>query len=338
MAVKARRSLVLIVTAALAAVVAVVAIVLASSSGGDDARGFRVSGNHLLAPNGHRFIVRGVVMPFGTFAGGDGGGLARVNEERVASDARQARRDGANLARVMVVPRAVSGPGFRRLEHVVAALRRANLVVEVGATYATFSDALPLVRRMAKRWKDDPYVWIQPMNEPYCTNQADIQSGRCRNWDLWRREHTRYLRAIRRAGNKAPVVVNTPGYSFDLRPLARYRLADRNVIYGVHRYGNQHPTFDATERATVDQVIGAPSRRFPVVLDEFGNYNGPGFPNQVAWAAGMANWAAAWIAHGDGIGATAFNWRWSDGNTLVGPNGRLTPWGQAFAHAILRRR
>lgn len=305
-------------------------------AGPDD---FRVDANRLLDPDGQPFVIRGVVMPYGTFfADGYDSGVSATNAQRFAADAERVRAAGANLVRVFVMRQALAPERFAELERVVKAARAKGLVVQLSGAFATFADAEALVKRLAERWAGDPYVWIQPMNEPQCANDEDLEAGRCEDWRLWRVQHTAYLRTIRAAGVTSPVVVNGPAYSTDLSQLGRYRLADPQVLYGAHRYGNTYASFDAEERASVERAIAAPSRRFPVFVDEFGNFNGEEFPNDIAWSSGMATWAADWIGRGEGLGATGFNWRWSDANTMVDGADRLTPWGEAFSQTILARR
>ena len=328
---------ILVVAVALAVILVAGVATLTLTGGESDARDqdFRIEDGRLVRPNGKRFVIRGVVLPYGTFAGGPGAGQAALNYARIDQDVKRVRAEGANLVRVFVTPDTLEPRRFTQLERVVRAARAQRLVVQISASFRSFAETRPLVRRLAERWAGNPRVWIQPMNEPQCTNPVDNAAGRCEAWRLWRRQHTAYLRTIRAAGVTSPVVVNAPAFSTDMRPLARYRLKDRQVLYGAHRYGNTNASFDGRERARVEEVIGVPSRRLPIFIDEIGNFNGPQFPNAVAWSAGMAGWAAEWTRRGDGNGATGFNWRWSDANTMIGPDERLTAWGQAFVRAIL---
>jgi len=300
--------------------------------------GFRVEGNRLYDPAGRPFTVRGVVMPYGTFAGGPGASHDRLNFERLPDDLRRVRRAGANLIRVFASPDAARPARFARLERTVALARAEGLVVQLSGAFATFAQARPWVRRLAERFHADPWVWIQPMNEPQCTTDADRAAGWCEDWGRWQREHRAYVRDIRAAGVRSPIVVNGPAFSFDLRPIARHPLGDDAILYGAHRYGNTHAEFDASERTAVEQGIAQPSRTHPVLVDEIGSFNGPQFPNSLAWAKGMTRWIAEWTARGDGLGATGFNWRWSDPNSMLGPDDRLSPWGEVFVRTVLRGR
>jgi predicted membrane metal-binding protein len=76
----------------------------------------------------------------------------------------------------------------------------------------------------------------------------------------------------------------------------------------------------------------------PVVLDEVGNYNGDGFGNSVEWTREMIDYARRWVERRQGSGVVAFNWRWSDPNTLQSPeDGELTEWGRIFVERFLER-
>lgn len=295
---------------------------------------YHVEGRQLLDPDGEPFVIRGVVLPYGTFAGGDGGGLAAVNERQVSDDVRRVKEAGANLIRVFIMP-GETQPDLSDVDRVADAAQREGLVTQLSGAFNHFEGARPLVERLARHFAGRSDVWIQPMNEPQCANDIEFEAGDCDDWELWKRQHTEYVRIIRDAGVTSPIVVNVPNYSFDLAPLSRYRLADQNVLYGAHRYGNAHATFDEEEQQSVERSIAAPSRQVPVFVDELGNWNGDQFPNRLEWSAGMARWIQDWVRRGEGLGATGFNWRWSDPNTMIDSEGRLTPWGQTFSETIL---
>lgn len=297
--------------------------------------GFEIQGRHIVDPDGDRFIVRGVVLAYGTFAGGDGGGVSDLNAARFKDDAKRIKASGANLVRIMTTPDTARPDNLALLYRVVAAAREQGLVVQIGSAFADFDTTLPYLRLLARRFADDPYVWLQPMNEPNCNLDESEQPGACTDWPRWQREHRMAIAAIRAEGVRSPIVVNVPGFSSDLRRIGSYPLGDPDVIYGAHRYGNDNLTFKSSERADVEAVIGGPSRRHPVIIDEFGLFNGPQFPNALPWVDGMTRWTADWVRRGDGQGATGFNWRWSDSNTMLEPDDRLTPWGKIFTSQIL---
>jgi hypothetical protein len=51
----------------------------------------------------------------------------------------------------------------------------------------------------------------------------------------------------------------------------------------------------------------------------------------------MVGFARRWVERRDGSGLVGFAWRWSDGNSMTGAGGRLTPWGRAFVDGYLGR-
>jgi Cellulase (glycosyl hydrolase family 5) len=301
--------------------------------GGDDH--FRVEGNRIVAPGGERFVMKGVVAPYGTFAGGDAAGLGRRNERSAAEDFERIAELGANTVKVYVTPSAVDEePERERLRGVVDAARAEDLVVVLTGFWAGFRETLPWVRRAAEEYADDPYVWILPMNEPGCT--VPRPGPACTDYPRWQREHRRYVRAIREAGMESPIVVNTPGYSWDLTGIRRYPLDDENLVLGAHRYANDAHGLTGAGRREVEIGWARMARTRPVVLDEVGNYNGEGFANSVDWTREMIDYARRWVGQGEGSGVVAFNWRWSDPNTLTSPgDGRLTEWGRIFVRRFL---
>lgn len=319
------------IAGALALVVALVAALFAFP---DDGR-FRVEGNRIVAPDGERFVMKGVVAPYGTFAGGDAAGLGRRNERSAPEDFERIAELGANTVKVYVTPNTVDGEaGRERLDEVVRAARDQDLVVVLTGFWAEYQDTLPWVRRAAEDYADDPYVWILPMNEPGCT--VPEPGGACTDYASWEREHRGYVEAIRDAGMESPIVVNTPGYSWDLTGIRDYPLGDEDLVLGAHRYANDATGLTEQDRREIEEGWARMARTRPVLLDEVGNYNGDGFANSVAWTRDMIDYARRWVERGQGSGVVAFNWRWSDPNTLTSPDdGELTEWGRIFVERFL---
>lgn len=298
---------------------------------------FRVEGNRIVAPDGERFVVKGVVSPYGSFGGGDAAGLGRVNERRAEEDFRRIAKLGANTVKVYVhPPQASSEPERERLDAVVEAARTQGLLVILTGFYGTRVETLPWIRAMAEAYADDPWVWLLPMNEPGCSVPRPSAAA-CRDWGRWQRDHRAYLRAIRAAGMRNPVMVNTPGYSWDLSGVRRHPLGDRQVVLGAHRYANANTRLGPQQRSEIDGAWASLGRRRPVVLDELGNWNGPEFPNSLAWTRDMVRFARRWVERREGSGIVGFAWRWSDGNSMTRLGGGLTPWGRAFVRGYLRR-
>jgi hypothetical protein len=314
----------------------VAALVAASVAFGDEGR-FRVEGNRIVDPDGERFVMEGVVAPYGTFAGGDAAGLGRRNERSAPADFERIAELGANTAKVYVTPDTVDDEaGRERLDDVVQAARDQDLVVVLTGFYAEFEETLPWVRRAAERYADDPYVWILPMNEPGCT--VPEPGAACTDYEDWQRDHRRYVAAIREAGMESPIVVNTPCYSWDLTGAREHPLGDEDIVLGAHRYANDSTSLTREGRRQIERGWARLASRRPVVLDEVGNYNGDGFGNSVEWTREMIDYARRWVERRQGSGVVAFNWRWSDPNTLTSPeDGELTEWGRIFVERFLER-
>ena len=298
---------------------------------------FEVEGNRILTPDGDTFVMRGVVAAYGTFAGGDAQGLGRINERAASKDFDRIADIGANTVKVYVTPASVGDSGARgRLSRLVGAARDEGLVVVLTGFYATAADAMPWVRETARRYADDPYIWLLPMNEPGCT--VPDPGSACVDFERWEREHRRYVDAIRQAGMRSPILVNAPGWSWSLARVPEHPLGDEDIVLGAHRYANDERELDDQGLREIAQGWAQLARRRPVVLDEVGNYNGDGFVNSVAWTRDMVDFARNWVKTGEGSGVVAFNWRWSDPNTLTDPaNGELTEWGRIFVNRFLEK-
>jgi hypothetical protein len=338
------------------ALLSVVAPGSGSGSGTSERRStdFSVAEGELRAPDGSRFVVEGVAGPYPTFVRDgreDHGGFDVAALRNSRRDVAIAGRMGANLVRVFVTPEVGEDPGgLAELDRVVSDARAAGMVVLIANSYASFDEALPWVRDLAERYAGDPYVWLTPMNEPNCAGDPYYLPGECeRGWGRWRREHQAYLDAIREAGFTAPVLVNTVRYSWDLRKIDRFPLSDPvgRVIYGAHRYGNDHRRFSRSERRLADELWADRAAEYAVVADEIGAHNGSGFRNDLDWNRGLLRFARGWVANRGGDGLVAFAMSSSDRNSILRRHGyegdtpRLGPglsaWGRLFRDEFLER-
>jgi Cellulase (glycosyl hydrolase family 5) len=326
----------LLVGAGVAALIVVGVVVWAPQdrAGEPAARGFSVAGNRIVDPRGRPFVLKGVTLLYGTFAGGDGAGLGAANLAQAPFDVRRVRALGANAVRIMVTPPAPADEAatMARLRQAVGWARDAGLVVVLANAFAGPRESLPWLAGLARRFAGDPGVWYTPMSEPGCAPPPPGPT--CDSWPAWQREQRAAIAAIRGAGARAPILVNTPHWSSSLDRVDAFGLGDDNVVFGVHAYANDRPAFDPAEAQAAWARV---ARRHAVVVDEVGAYNGAGFANADAWVRGLVAFLPRWIADGGGAGALGFTWRWSDPNTMTLPDGTLSPWGELFAQGFLAR-
>lgn len=320
---------------AAAAVLAIAAAAIAWAQQVSEPSAFRVEGNRILDPDGNRFSIKGVVTPYGTFAGGNPQGLADRNEQRAPQDYARMRELGVNTVKIYVTPyRMLDAQSQERLDRVVQAARDEGLLVIVTGFWGRPDTTRRWLHDMATAYRDDPWVWLLPMNEPGCTGP---DTSGCRDWDQWQIDWRSYIATIRDAGMEAPIVVNAPGWSWNLSEVASHPLDDDQLVLGAHRYANDATTFDAEQQAEVERMWAGLARSKPVVLDELGNYDGDAFANSAAWTRGMVDFAARWVNQDEGAGVVAFNWRWSDGNSMTQYGGGLTRWGRTYLDGYLRK-
>lgn len=299
----------------------------------DATTSFIVAANHVLTPAGERLYAKGVAFPYGAFTGDPGLGVANLKTATRELDRIAALQ--FNLVRVFTYPETSLG----YFQSFVKEARARGLIVEITGWHPVFAQNLVWMGLLADLYKDDPYVWLEPANEPNCPGDL------CKDWVNWQNEHKAYVSAIRKAGMRSPIVVDTPNFSTDFSGLDSYPLPDPNVVFAVHRYGNDNPTFDEAERSKCE-VWATLAKSRAMLIGEFGNYDGPDRLNAIAWTKGFVDYASDWTLHRDGVGANAFTWCWYDGNTMVGYpkggapdggacDGNLTEWGTYFVSHYL---
>ncbi|GEM44472.1 cellulase family glycosylhydrolase [Deinococcus cellulosilyticus] len=326
------------------------------------ATGFTVQGDQILDPSGQPFTVKGMSVAYQTFIfnGQNHGGYDRANFKYLDQMLDDLKARGVNLARIFVTQPIVSrtaswngGKGYlTMLDEVVSKVNARGMVALVTNSYRSFSSTdLNFVSTLASRFKNNPLVWLTPMNEPNCAGNTYSET-KCENWAVWKKEQNQYIQTIRNAGFTGPILINSIRYSWDLTQVLNptYKLSDplNRLIYGAHRYGNENETWDADQAADADALWANLASTVPVVLDEVGADNGEGefdtpFVNSLQWADGFMQYVSQWIMNRGGDGVIGFTSYTSDGNTIYQDAGyitgnvpqpvlplKLTRWGEIF--------
>lgn len=311
---------------------------------------FSVQGNRIYDLHGKPFIIKGVTAVYGRFSGGDANGFGLTNYLHAQRDLNNLKLAGVNLVRILISADYTNMPPgdpnyvadyMQELDNVVQWTTQRGMVAEIANSFTRdFNTSLQFVRQLAARYKSNPYVWIEPMNEPNC----DIGTGdpsKCSDWAYWQQQQQQYVEAIREAGMTSPIVVNTIDWSWNLSKIASYPLHDSNIIYGAHRYPDAHTnfTFNAVDQADCDREWANLSGQFAIIVDEVGIVNNG--KTYLSWGQGFIDYVTNWVSKRGGAGAVAFVYYWSDGNTLTGDpqhyhsNSVLTRWGEIFYNSYV---
>ncbi len=302
---------------------------------------FYVQGNKIYSPDGTPFLVKGVTAIYGRFAGGDAQGIGLSNYRHARRDLDLLKQMRVNFVRIIVSADYAALPPdnpnyvaeyMQELDNVVQWSTMRGMVVEVAnAQTRTFATGLQFVKQLAERYKNNPYVWLEPMNEPNCSPDTGNEA-KCQDWGYWQQQQVRYIQAIRNAGMNSPIIVNTIGWSWDLSQVGSYPLHDNNIIYGAHRYPNPatHFTFNAADQASCDTMWANLAAQFPIIVDEVGAENNR--QTYLAWDQKFIDYVAAWVNTREGAGAVAFVYYWSDGNSMTedSQHGVRNQWGNIF--------
>lgn len=312
---------------------------------------FRVQGNKIYDPDGKPFIVKGVVAIYGRFMD-QPNTLGVISYQNARRDLDAIKRMGVNVVRIFISAHYASLPPsdpdylpdyMQEVDNVVRWTTQRGMVAYLANSQtANFNTSLRFVSQLAAHYKNNPYVWLQPMNEPNCDRLTGDPS-QCFDWQYWQTQQTMYVQAIRKAGMTSPIVVNTINYSWDLSEINNYPLPDSNIIYGAHRYANDNVNFTSSERADCDNKWANLAQRFPIIVDEVGAYSSVGDAVHPAWNQGFIDYVTNWVNTRGGLGAIGFVYYWVSESSMTGnareniSNGVLTQWGKLFYDSYLKK-
>lgn len=281
---------------------------------------FYISNNIIVDPNGNRFTSKGVVTHYSTFLPSESdyqSGYADINFKNTTRDFNILQCMGVNTIRLFVADNANTAFDKQRLDTVIKSARSRGFVVEIANSYSLPNPSIPWLQYLATTYKNDPYIWLQPMDEPLCAQSQARTMGYpdkyCEDWAFWQQEHITYVKAIRASGFMNPIVINTISYSWDMRGIDMYSLNDNNIIYGVHRYGDDNVNFNDNKSDTglpenqeCDLYWKAASSSHAMIIDEVRNENDSGFKNSIECNKGFMDYVSSWINAGQG--AIGFTW------------------------------
>ena len=279
---------------------------------------FHVQGNTILDPAGRPFVVKGADMVYGRFAGGDADGFGFQNYSNAARDLDALKGMGGNAIRLSLSLNQVNTHHrWGEVDAIVQLATQRKMVVVISQDDTAGAVAAGL-QALAQRYKSNPYVWMKPANEPHGASQS---------WANWRREENTWVQAIRAGGNTAPIVLNAPAWSWTWAQYADFKIHDTNIVLGPHIYANGSQTFDP---GRVDWA--SLSSSYAVMVDEVGNddVGAPTPTGSASWNRQFFTFLANWVRNQHGAGCLAFNWNWSDGNSMTDGHDHLNAWGQAY--------
>jgi hypothetical protein len=175
---------------------------------------------------------------------------------------------------------------------------------------------------------------FEPFNEPNGIDWTAWQKVVAPTLALWRRQF----------GYHGVLILDTIAYSWDFDPTQASVVLDEDrrlggladVVFANHRYANTDTCFCGLTAQTWENEVERFVGTFPILGDEYGNFNAP-YPPQPVWTSQfLARVASTSIP--DGLnGALAFVWYWVDPNTITAADGRtLTSYGHQVASDILR--
>ena len=311
---------------------------------------FTIQGNKIHDPNGAQVVVKGMTPMYGPFIHGEPiGEWSTYSLNNAASIFHDLKTNwpGVNVVRMFTSGEAANDPKFplanyrTKLWDTVQKARTEGFVVLLVNSYSNIADTRLWIKELALKYKDNPYIWITPLNEPFCTSPDAAEKSHCLDWPYWQINMNTFILDIRSQGFHNPLLVNGINYSWDLSQIGSYPLfdPDNNIIYGFHRYAYNGDTlntsFTDSEKDTVNSKWANLATTYPIVGDEIGNFNEN--HSNFAWLQGMVDFVTDWVNTREGSGMIAFNHYWSDANSQT-DNGKLpNEWGNYYINNYLKK-
>jgi len=286
---------------------------------------FYVLGNKIIDPNGNRFIIKGVNDLFGIWDGQNVGLYGSLQFDYAKRDFATMKEMGVNYLRIWESNQIMTNAKWQsQLDNGIHLAEQQGFVVELTCACSgeTVQNNVKFVRYLASRYKADPYVWIEPVNEPDCYDNVT-----CNDWSFWHNEWSQYIQTIRAQGFQNPIIIQTPWWSSMLRKFEDpsitidtpgYTFSDTNLIYSMHVYPSNSNSWTLTDSQNQDFLWGNYAASHAVIVDEFGPQNtGAAYEG---WIRGFLDYLANWVNNRNGSGAVSFLWFWLSKDSMTGTN------------------
>ncbi|GEM_PF-5947229 len=212
-------------------------------------------------------------------------------------------------------------PPIAKIKHYIQNLRALGLVVIIEPH--DYTGKIPSDRQIEKiiNWhlqilavvKDDPYIWLNLMNEPGSDN-TDTTARQ------WRDTHIRIIETLRKTDPHRMLLVDAPNFGLDdpdtpgftQSAILKYGKAilknDQHLLFSLHTWWGWNYQAEAKIRAYVSQLKAA---HLPLIFGEFGNKVNDQVPGMYAARATVK------IAREKGIGSIVWEWFGDATNYLV---------------------
>lgn len=314
-----------------------------------DARPIRVKGAQIIDAKGHPLTLRGVAWGGDRFVPQSAAATLPPPDIATASaDFRRIRRMGGNLVRVDVSRAADDDAhrlAFQRLQRLARAHGLQILFANVPLDDA---DQTPWLTTLAGWLAGKPNVWFLPETDPNCG--VFTASSACTDSETWIWTQGNAIRALRAAGVRTPIVVNTPEGSRSVSLDWAHALDDDNLVYGVHPSAEGATRFTPAIGHALDVSLRDATAKVPIVFDRIARVQTTvqlqrtGTENAVRWtrtsstttdnlrwSSGLLDWVTGWTMIDGGDGAIVDGLGTSTRDRIGKGRSQFTAWGRTAA-------
>lgn len=313
-----------------------------------DGRPARVKGDRILDGTRHEMKVRGVVWGGSRFIPAADGAAVSTDIADAPAAFRQIQRMGGNLVRVDVSSALNTPEGRTALTRLQRLARARGLTILFANVPTADADQAPWLRELASWFRGRDNVWYLPATDPDCG--ARVSGIACGDAESWIWTQTRYLRTLRAARVRTPIVLNLPDSSQSVALNWVSAIGDRNVVYGVHPRSSGG-TFGEADGAALTSSLRDATRAVPVIFDNVARVqtrvdvrrwsSGSGTTriartvrtstDTMRWTSGLLDWITGWTVIDGGDGAIVNGLGTSTRDRMGAGRARLTPWGRVAA-------
>ena len=314
-----------------------------------DARPIRVSGAKIVDGGGHELKLRGVTWGGGRFVPASPmDTLPAPDIATAGADFKRIQRMGGNLVRVEVSSAANDDAHRRAFQRLQRLARARGLQILFANVPLSDADQGPWLQTLAGWLTGKPNVWYLPATDPNCgVFTADAS---CTDTETWIWTQGNAIRALRAAGVRTPIVVNTPEGSQSVSLDWAQALDDRNLVYGVHPSANGDHRFTAPDANALKVSLRDATAKVPIVFDDVARVQTTvqlqrsGTENAVRWtrttttttdnlrwSSGLLDWITGWTLIDGGDGAIVSGLGTRSRDLLLQGRSRYTTWGRTAA-------